>query len=48
VWCYQDVIYFGRVEHPWAWLVWPVFSLAVFVIGYRLFRKLGMMFGNVL
>ena len=21
VWCYQDVLYFGRIEHPWAWVV---------------------------
>jgi lipopolysaccharide transport system permease protein len=48
IWCYQDLLYFGRFEHPWAWPVWIAFSLAVFVIGYRLFRKLSGMFGNVL
>ncbi len=48
IWCYQDVLYFGRMEHPYAWLVFPILSLSVFVIGYRLFRKLRVMFGNVL
>jgi lipopolysaccharide transport system permease protein len=48
VWCYQDALYFGGIVHPWAWLVWLTFSLGVFVIGYRLFRKLSAMFGNFL
>lgn len=48
IWCYQDVLYFGRVEHPYAWVVFPVLCLSVFVIGYRLFRKLKPGFGNIL
>jgi lipopolysaccharide transport system permease protein len=48
VWCYQDACYFGRFEHPWAWLVFPVASLAVFSLGYRVFRKLKVCFGSVL
>ncbi len=48
VWCYQDALYFGRFEHWWAWLVFPFMSICVFSFGYRLFRKLKMMFGNVL
>jgi lipopolysaccharide transport system permease protein len=39
-WCYQDVIYFGRFEHPWAWLVFAVISLGTFVLGARLFARL--------
>lgn len=48
VWVYQDVIYFGRIEHPWAWLVFCTVSLTSFVLGYRLFRKVKTMFGNFL
>lgn len=48
VWCYQDALYFGRIDHPWAWLVTALSSVAVFVIGYRVFRKLKPMLGNVL
>lgn len=48
VWCYQDILFFGQWEHPWAWLVFIGTSLGVFVLGYRLFRKLKIMFGNVL
>jgi len=48
IWCYQDVLYFGRIAHPWAWAVFSLLSLLVFVLGYRVFRKLKTMFGNVL
>lgn len=48
VWCYQDVIYFGRFEHPWAWPIFGVMSMATFHFGYRVFRKLKTVFGNVL
>lgn len=48
IWCYQDVLYFGRIEHPWSWGVNGFASIAVFVIGYRVFRKLKSGFGNVL
>jgi lipopolysaccharide transport system permease protein len=48
IWCYQDAVYFGRFEHPWAWPISVLLSVGVFVIGYRLFRKLKVMFGNVL
>jgi len=48
IWCFQDVCYFGRIEHPWAWAVFIILSLTVFYGGYRVFRKLKPMFGNVL
>jgi len=48
VWCYQDACYFGEIRHPWSWIVFPIFGLIVFCLGYRLFRRLKPMFGNVL
>lgn len=48
VWCYQDALYYGRFEHPWAWGVTGFVSLATFVIGYRIFRKLKPALGNLL
>lgn len=48
VWAYQDALYFGRIEHPYAWAVVVVGSLFAFVTGYRLFRKVRPYFGNVL
>lgn len=48
IWCYQDALYFGRFEHPWAWAVTGALSVMVFVLGYRVFRKLKPLIGNVL
>lgn len=48
IWMYQDTFYFGRIEHPWAWLVAPLFALFMFTAGYRLFRRLQPLFGSAL
>ncbi|MEW9679310.1 ABC transporter permease [Pseudomonas sp. TE50-2] len=48
VWCYQDVIVFGEITHPTSWVVFPAFSLVSLILGYRAFRALKPMFGNVL
>src|SRR6185436_10837715 len=39
-WVYQDVLYFGRIEHPTAWIVFVLGGLAGFALGYRVFRRL--------
>ena len=48
IWCYQDILYFGRFAHPWAWAVFLPGSVFVFIFGFRIFRKLKTMFGNAL
>lgn len=48
VWSYQDALYYGRIEHPYAWVFVIVGGLFAFVTGYRLFRKVKPYFGNVL
>lgn len=48
IWCYQDALYYGRIEHPWAWGIAMLESLVFLIIGYRFFRKLKPGFGNVL
>jgi lipopolysaccharide transport system permease protein len=48
IWCYQDALYFGRFEHPWAWVVTGTLSILSFIIGYRVFRKLKPGLGNLL
>lgn len=47
IWCYQDLIYFGRFAHPVSWVIAPLFGFLVFIFGYRVFRKLKTNFGNV-
>jgi lipopolysaccharide transport system permease protein len=48
VWCYQDILYFGRIEHPVSWALFVPFSVGVFYGGYRIFRKLKIVFGDLL
>lgn len=48
VWVYQDVLYFGRIEHPSAWLAAGAFAVLAFTCGYRFFRRLQPMFGSAL
>jgi len=48
IWCYQDALYFGRIEHPWSWAIMIIGSMAAFVFGFRLFRRLKPFFGNML
>lgn len=48
VWTYQDVFYFGRIEHPHAWWVACLFAVLSFTCGYRFFRRLQPMFGSAL
>ena len=47
-WCFQDVFYYGRFEHPQAWWVFSAFSLITFIVGYRFFRRLRPYFGSAL
>jgi lipopolysaccharide transport system permease protein len=48
VYCYQDVLYFGRFQHMWSWVLFPLWSLIIFAAGYRLFRRVRPYFANVL
>ena len=48
IWCFQDVCYFGRIEHPYAWVVFATMSLGLFYVGYRTFHRLKIGFGSVL
>ena len=48
VWCYQDVCYFGRFEHWYAWIVFPLETSFAFLVGYALFRRLRPFLGSAL
>ncbi|BBD62248.1 putative ABC transporter permease protein [Nostoc sp. HK-01] len=48
IWCYQDALYFGKFQHPFAWIAAIIMSHLVFAIGYKIFCKLQVMFGNLL
>ena len=46
--CYQDAIFYGRITHPEAWAVITVCSAVSLLLGYKMFKLLKPMFGNVL
>jgi lipopolysaccharide transport system permease protein len=48
IWVYQDTLYFGRIEHPVAWVFFSAMTLAVFGLGFRVFGRLKAQFGSVL
>jgi lipopolysaccharide transport system permease protein len=47
-WVYQDTVFYGRILHPWAWVVFTIMNLAFLSLGFRLFRVLRPSFGDVL
>jgi len=48
VWVYQDTIYFGRIAHPLAWLIFLASAPLIFAWGVRLFRTSKPMFSSLL
>lgn len=48
VWVYQDVFYFGRIEHPFSWVVFLLISMAAFILGAYVFKNLKTYFGDVM
>ncbi len=48
IWCFQDALYFGRFEHPWAWVVSLIGGVIVFGLGARTFIGLKPYFGDAL
>ncbi len=39
VWCWQDLLYYGAVMHPMAWLIFPLGSVLLFCFGLFVFEK---------
>jgi lipopolysaccharide transport system permease protein len=48
VYAYQDILYFGRIEHPLSWLAFALWATVAFLLGVRLFRRTRPYFANVL
>lgn len=47
-WVYQDAIYFGRIDHPAAWVIVIAGAPLMFAWGARVFRATKPMFSTVL
>lgn len=46
VWMHQDIVFYGDIEHPLAWIVFPALSLSSIVAGATLFQRLRPHFGD--
>jgi lipopolysaccharide transport system permease protein len=46
--CWQDVLFYGAIERPWAWVVTAVFAGALFAFAARLFVVSKSHFGDFL
>lgn len=48
VWVYQDVLFFERMAHPWAWIIFSAMAILAVFGGLAVFRKVRPYLGNVL
>jgi homopolymeric O-antigen transport system permease protein len=48
IWVFQDILSFGAITHAWSWGITLVGAVASFLLGYVVFRKVKVYFGNVL
>lgn len=46
--CWQDVLFYGEITRPWAWLASTLFALVSLVVGARLFMGSKSHFGDFL
>lgn len=40
IWCYQDVLYFGSIQHPWSWGVTAIMAAGLSTGGSMVFLRL--------
>jgi lipopolysaccharide transport system permease protein len=48
VWLAQDLMFYGRIEHPIAWVVVPVMAVGTLILGYSIYERLKPQFGDVI
>lgn len=48
IWVHKDLVFYGHIEHPIAWIGFPVLTVAFFVLGASLFRSVEGRFGEAL
>jgi lipopolysaccharide transport system permease protein len=46
--CWQDILFYGGIERPWAWFITATFAVALFGLGARLFVVSKSHFGDFL
>lgn len=48
VWCWQDALYYGSVNHPEAWIIFPLGSILVLILGWVTFERIRHSLGDAL
>ncbi|OFW18244.1 MAG: hypothetical protein A3H97_03605 [Acidobacteria bacterium RIFCSPLOWO2_02_FULL_65_29] len=48
IWCYHDAMFYGRINHPAAWIAVVLTAPMTMVLAYRVFRRLKLVFGDLL
>lgn len=48
IWIFQDVLFYGFIEHWYSWIVSPLVSIIVLYIGHYVYKKLKVGFGSAL
>lgn len=48
IYCFHDVFYYQYFKHPEAWFIFPIFSFVICFMGFKLFTKFKLSFGNFL
>lgn len=48
IYCFRDVLFYGRPEHPSSWIAFAVMAVGTFVVGHWLFKRLTPAFGDAL
>jgi len=46
VWCWQDTLYAGKIDHPIAWIIFPIVNILLFYIGWVIFERVKIWFGD--
>jgi lipopolysaccharide transport system permease protein len=48
IYCFRDVLFYGRPEHPSSWVAFAAMAVGTFVVGHWLFKRLAPAFGDAL
>lgn len=48
IWVFQDILYSGRIEHWYSWVISTIISLIMLYVGHYVFNKLRNGFGSAL
>lgn len=48
IYMYRDTLFYGKILHPWSFLIFGVLSILLFYLGYKAFKKVKIFFANVL